>query len=91
MAFGNRMDESAGYQTGSQPLVAAPFPVAHSVLSSGALGRHLQGLYAIGEVHACVLLQHNLNDTYLVETTTGRYVLRVVFGNSETATWEQES
>jgi Ser/Thr protein kinase RdoA (MazF antagonist) len=46
-------------------------------LSAEALGRHLQGLYSIGEVRACVLLQHNLNDTYLVETTTGRYVLRV--------------
>ena len=91
MAFGSRMDENSGYQTDTQPLVAAPLPVAHSVLSSGALGRHLQGLYAMGEVRACVLLQHNLNDTYLVETTTGRYVLRVVFGNSETATWEQES
>ena len=77
MAFGSRMNENSGYQTDTQPLVAAQLPVAHSVLSSEALGRHLQGLYALGEVRACVLLQHNLNDTYLVETTTGRYVLRV--------------
>src|SRR5258706_11942165 len=64
-------------QAGTQSLVAAQFPVTHSLLSSEALGRHLQGLYDIGEVHACILLQHNLNDTYLVKTTVGRYVLRV--------------
>ncbi|HEV8194174.1 MAG TPA: phosphotransferase, partial [Ktedonobacterales bacterium] len=34
--------------------------------------------YAIGEVRGCALLQHNLNDTYVVDTATGRYVLRVL-------------
>ncbi|HLY31275.1 MAG TPA: phosphotransferase, partial [Ktedonobacterales bacterium] len=66
-------------QADTQPLNAnaTQFPVTHSLLSPEALRRHLQVTYDIGEVHACILLQHNLNDTYLVETTTGRYVLRV--------------
>jgi Ser/Thr protein kinase RdoA (MazF antagonist) len=52
------------------------FPVTHSLLSPDALGRYVQAAYAIGEVGACFLLQHNLNDTYVVDATTGRYVLR---------------
>jgi Ser/Thr protein kinase RdoA (MazF antagonist) len=50
--------------------------VTHSLLSPDALGRHVQAAYAIGEVRACTLLQHNLNDTYVVDATTGHYVLR---------------
>jgi Ser/Thr protein kinase RdoA (MazF antagonist) len=62
----------------AHPLTAAQFfPVTHSLLSADALGRHVQAAYAIGAVRACVPLQHNLNDTYLVDATTGRYVLRV--------------
>ena len=66
----------AGSRPNAHPLAAEPFPVTHSLLSPDALGRHVQAAYAIGEVHTCVLLQHNLNDTYLVDATTGRYVLR---------------
>jgi Ser/Thr protein kinase RdoA (MazF antagonist) len=61
-----------------RPLADAEwFAVTHSLLSSDALGRYVQAAYAIDEVRSCVLLQHNLNDTYLVDATTGRYVLRV--------------
>jgi Ser/Thr protein kinase RdoA (MazF antagonist) len=55
------------------------------VLSAGALGRHVQEAYTIGEVCGCVLLQHNLNDTYLVDATTGRYILRVSQAERATA------
>jgi len=54
-----------------------PFPVTHSLLSTDALGRFVEAAYAIGEVRSCALLQHNLNDTYLVISTTGSHVLRV--------------
>src|SRR5262249_35241806 len=53
------------------------FPVTHSLLSPIALASHLQILYNLGEVQSCTLIQHNLNDTYRVDTTTGQYVLRV--------------
>src|SRR5215813_331047 len=56
---------------------AETFPVTHSLLSPNALGRHIQAAYAIGAVRSCVLLQHNLNDTYVVDAVAGRYVLRV--------------
>jgi Ser/Thr protein kinase RdoA (MazF antagonist) len=59
------------------PLGDGVFPVIHSLLSAEALGRFVQAEYDIGLVSSCVLLQHNLNDTYLIEATVGRYVLRV--------------
>jgi Ser/Thr protein kinase RdoA (MazF antagonist) len=37
----------------------------------------LQASYAIGEVRSCTTLRHDINDTYEVVTTSGRYVLRV--------------
>lgn len=58
-------------------LAADAFPVSHSLLSAQALGLFVQEVYDVGAVRACVLLQHNLNDTYLIEATTGRYILRV--------------
>jgi Ser/Thr protein kinase RdoA (MazF antagonist) len=59
------------------PLPAAElFPVTHSVLSTDALGRYIQTRYSIGEVRTCTLLHHNLNDTYLVDAASGRYILR---------------
>jgi Ser/Thr protein kinase RdoA (MazF antagonist) len=61
----------------TDPLATEFFPVTHSLLSSEALGSYIQAAYALGEVRACVLLQHNLNDTYIVDTTMGRYILRV--------------
>lgn len=59
------------------PPAAELFPVTHSVLSAEALGRYIERAYAIGEVGVCALLQHNLNDTYLVEAASGPYILRV--------------
>jgi Ser/Thr protein kinase RdoA (MazF antagonist) len=66
----------AASQPAARRRAAEPFPVTHSLLSPDALGRHVQAAYALGEVHACILVQHNLNDTYLVDAATGRYVLR---------------
>jgi Ser/Thr protein kinase RdoA (MazF antagonist) len=60
----------------TDPLATEFFPVTHSLLSPEALARHIQVAYALGEVRACALLQHNLNDTYIVDTTTGCYFLR---------------
>jgi Ser/Thr protein kinase RdoA (MazF antagonist) len=61
----------------ARSLAADLFPVTHSLLSPDALGRYVQTGYAIGEVRSCALLQHNLNDTYVVDATAGRYILRV--------------
>ena len=73
--------------TGTQPLAAAPFPVAHSLLSSEALGRHLQDLYTPRRGARLRPVQHKLNDTYLIESTTGRYVLRVSRARPTGAGW----
>lgn len=33
--------------------------------------------YPIGKPHSCKLLKRGLNDTYLVETEQGKYILRL--------------
>ncbi|HKX08095.1 MAG TPA: phosphotransferase [Stellaceae bacterium] len=55
----------------------APLPVTYSTLSTEALAAWLEAGYEIGAVAACRFLHRGLNDSYLVETARGRYVLRV--------------
>ena len=57
--------------------MAEIFPVTHSLLSADALGRLLQASYPVGEVRTCSTVRHDINATYYVDTTSGRYVLRV--------------
>lgn len=52
------------------------YPVTYSILSPAALQSDLLSEYDIGVVASCQLLHMGLNDTYLVQTATDRYVLR---------------
>lgn len=53
------------------------FPVTHSILSASALLTYIQERYDIGDGIECLLLNRGLNDTYLLRTSTGKYILRV--------------
>ena len=53
------------------------FPVTHSTLAADALLNTILPAYDIGAPLRCKLLQRLLNDTYLVETGQGKYILRV--------------
>jgi len=53
------------------------FPAIHSTLTPGALLAYTQELYHIGDAIECQLLNLGLNDTYLLRTSSGKYVLRV--------------
>ncbi|MGI8553438.1 MAG: phosphotransferase enzyme family protein [Dehalococcoidia bacterium] len=53
------------------------FPVTHSVLSASALLTRIETDYDIGGAEECILLKRWMNDTYLVRTTVGKYILRV--------------
>lgn len=53
------------------------FHVTYSTLATDALAPWLEAGYDVGTVAACALLHRGLNDSYLVETAGGRYVLRV--------------
>ena len=57
--------------------MSSPFRVSYSTLATEALSVWLETGYRIGAVAACRLLHRGLNDSYLVETAGGRYVLRV--------------
>ena len=54
----------------------AYFPVTHSILSTAALLALVMPDYPIGTPIDCKLLGCGLNDTYLVKTTAGRFILR---------------
>lgn len=53
------------------------FPVTHSILSTKALTADILPDYDIGTPKECKFLNRGLNDTYLVRTTTEKYILRV--------------
>jgi Ser/Thr protein kinase RdoA (MazF antagonist) len=65
--------------------MAPPFPVTYSTLSTDALAAWLEASYELGTVTACRLLHRGLNDSYLVESTRGRHVLRVYRAGWRTA------
>ncbi|HEY4335975.1 MAG TPA: phosphotransferase [Puia sp.] len=52
------------------------FPATYSTLSSSALASWLEAQYFFADVR-CRLLVMGVGDTYLAETATGRYILRV--------------
>lgn len=53
------------------------FPITHSILSTGALLSYVQERYDIGDASECKFFNLGLNDTYLLRTSTGKYILRV--------------
>lgn len=52
-------------------------PVYHSVISSKALIPVIHDFYDIGDVMDCDFLANGLNDTYILKTATGEYILRI--------------
>lgn len=71
---------------------SAPFPVMQSLLSPQAVMAEVLSEYALGDLVACHLLSHNLNDTYLVSTNERRYILRVSQAPRPTGrTWRSAS
>lgn len=53
------------------------FPATHSILSASALLAYAQERYDIGDAIECKFFNYGLNDTYLLRTSTGKYILRV--------------
>jgi Ser/Thr protein kinase RdoA (MazF antagonist) len=53
------------------------FPVTHSILSASALLSYVQERYEIGDAIECQFLNYGLNDTYLLRTSSSKYILRV--------------
>jgi Ser/Thr protein kinase RdoA (MazF antagonist) len=56
---------------------APVFPATHSLLATGPLLEFVCDTYDVGRPVACSLLRPSWNDTYLIQTTTGRYILRI--------------
>ena len=59
-------------------------PVTRSVLSAEALLATVAPQYVLGEPIRCTLLSVGQNDTYLLETTHGRSILRVYHAHRRT-------
>ncbi len=53
------------------------FLATHSILSASALLSYVQERYDIGDAIECKFFNFGLNDTYLLQTSTGKYILRV--------------
>jgi len=61
----------------NNPSFATPFPVVHSILAPTALLTEFLPYYALAEPVSCVFLTQGVNDTYLVQADTEKYILRV--------------
>jgi Ser/Thr protein kinase RdoA (MazF antagonist) len=59
--------------------------VTYSTIATEALTAWLESGYELGAVVACLFLHRGLNDSYLVETARGRYVLRIYRADWRTA------
>jgi Ser/Thr protein kinase RdoA (MazF antagonist) len=59
------------------PQTLSPFPVVHSVLAPAALLRHVTTHYDIGSPIQCILLRSWINEVYSVQTSRGRFMLKV--------------
>jgi Ser/Thr protein kinase RdoA (MazF antagonist) len=63
-----------------------PFPTVHSILSPAALLAEILARYDLAHPVNCIFLTRGVNDTYLVQTGTEKYILRVY-----TADWRSLS
>ncbi|MBA2391957.1 MAG: phosphotransferase [Ktedonobacteraceae bacterium] len=59
----------------------SPFPVVHSILSPVALLTEILPNYDLIKPINCIFLARGVNDTYLVQTGTEKYILRVYTAN----------
>jgi len=53
------------------------FPVTSSLLSAAHVAKFLSTQYETGPNVSCQLIKSGINDTYLVTTSTGKYVFRI--------------
>ncbi|GHO57968.1 phosphotransferase enzyme family protein [Ktedonobacter robiniae] len=60
-----------------KPAFSVPFPVTHSILAPEALLAEVLPLYDLDEQVSCLFLTRGVNDTYLVQSGTTKYILRV--------------
>lgn len=66
-------EESPSSANAGKPL----FPVAHSIPATNAILTGVTSAYDIGVPVSCSLIRGGWNDTYRIETTDSRYILRV--------------
>ncbi len=59
------------------PQTPPSFPVVHSILDPAALLRHVATHYDIGSPIQCILLRSWINEVYSVQTSRGRFMLKV--------------
>lgn len=59
-------------------------PASHSILCTTSLSSYVERHYDIGQVSECKFLNHGLNDTYLVKSSGGKFILRVYHLNWRT-------
>src|ERR1700760_4855976 len=52
------------------------FPTQYSTLSSKALNTFISERYGLGETN-CRLLIRNVSDTYIIESATDKYILKI--------------
>lgn len=61
-----------------------PIPTSHSILCTTSLASYAERHYNIGQVSECKFLNLGLNDTYLLKTNGGKFILRVYHLNWRT-------
>jgi len=66
------------------------FPVTNSNLSASHLARYLEEHYPIGKNASCRILKAGINDTYFVNTPSGKFIFRVYNFNWRTKKEIQE-
>lgn len=54
-----------------------PLPIVYSTIAAAAIGAFAANEWALGALRTCRLLHRSLNDSYLVETAAGAFVLRL--------------
>jgi len=55
--------------------------VSYSTFNDNAIGVYISREYNIGELICCNFISRGMNDTYVIETTIGKYVFRVYRSN----------
>jgi Ser/Thr protein kinase RdoA (MazF antagonist) len=70
------MSHISHFSSGNTSFVT-PFPAVHSILAPTALLAEILPRYALEHPISCIFLAQGVNDTYLVQAGTEKYILRV--------------
>jgi Ser/Thr protein kinase RdoA (MazF antagonist) len=65
------------YSLADDSSTTAPFPVTYSISSTIALQSEILPRYDLGDQVTCIFLTRGVNDTYLVQTSLEKYILRI--------------